>query len=129
PPAREHRRGAGPGAQAAGARAAPGRTCPRRHECVTAEHRTGLGLAGRRRGVRRCPLSGRTSEVGAMAEESRVVRAALVQAKCTGDTASMIEVHESYARSAAEQVAQIMGFQEAFNTPYFCQVQEAEHYR
>jgi beta-ureidopropionase len=64
-----------------------------------------------------------------MAEESRVVRAALLQAKWTGDTASTIEVHESYARSAAEQGAQIMGFQEVFNSPYFCQVQEAEHYR
>jgi beta-ureidopropionase len=58
-----------------------------------------------------------------------VVRAAIVQAKWTGDSASMIEVHESYARSAAEQGAKIMGFQEVFNAPYFCQVQEAEHYR
>jgi beta-ureidopropionase len=64
-----------------------------------------------------------------MAGESRVVRAALLQAKWTGDTASMIEVHEKYARSAAEQGAQIMGFQEVFNAPYFCQVQEAEHYK
>ena len=64
-----------------------------------------------------------------MAGESRVVRAALLQAKWTGDTASMIEVHESYARSAAEQGAQVMGFQEVFNAPYFCQVQEAEHYK
>lgn len=58
-----------------------------------------------------------------------VVRAAILQAKWTGDTASMIEVHESYARSAAEQGAKVMGFQEVFNAPYFCQVQEAEHYR
>ena len=64
-----------------------------------------------------------------MAEESRVVRAAVLQAKWTGDTASMIEVHESYARAAAEQGARVMGFQEVFNAPYFCQVQEAEHYR
>jgi beta-ureidopropionase len=64
-----------------------------------------------------------------MAGESRVVRAAIVQAKWTGDTGSMIEVHESYARTAAEQGAKIMGFQEVFNAPYFCQVQEAEHYR
>src|SRR5215218_4562799 len=60
---------------------------------------------------------------------SGVVRAAIVQAKWTGDTASMIKVHESYARSAAEQGAQVMGFQEVFNAPYFCQVQEDEHYR
>ncbi|MDT7618218.1 MAG: beta-ureidopropionase [Pseudonocardiales bacterium] len=60
--------------------------------------------------------------------EPGVVRAAILQAKWTGDTASMIEVHESYARAAAEQGAQVMGFQEVFNAPYFCQVQEPEHY-
>ena len=60
---------------------------------------------------------------------SGVVRAAILQAKWTGDTASMIEVHETYAREAAQQGAKIMGFQEVFNAPYFCQVQEAEHYR
>jgi len=60
---------------------------------------------------------------------SGVVRAAIVQAKWTGDTASMIEIHEGYARAAAEQGAKIMGFQEVFNAPYFCQVQESEHYR
>ena len=37
------------------------------------------------------------------ARSEREMRAALLQAKWTGDTASMIEVHESYARSAAEQ--------------------------
>ena len=60
---------------------------------------------------------------------SGVVRAAILQAKWTGDTASMIEIHETYAREAAQQGAKIMGFQEVFNAPYFCQVQEAEHYR
>ena len=60
---------------------------------------------------------------------SGVVRAAIVQAKWTGDTASMIDVHEHFARDAAAQGAKIMGFQEVFNAPYFCQVQEAEHYR
>ena len=49
--------------------------------------------------------------------ESGVVRAAIVQAKWTGDTASMIEVHENYAREAAQQGAKIMGFQEVFNAP------------
>src|SRR3954452_15358420 len=58
-----------------------------------------------------------------------VVRAAIVQAKWTGDSASMVEVHEADARSAAERGAKIMAFQEVFNAPYFCQVQEAEHYR
>ena len=59
---------------------------------------------------------------------SGVVRAAIVQAKWTGDKVSMVDVHESYARAAAEQGAKIMGFQEIFNGPYFCQVQETEHY-
>jgi N-carbamoylputrescine amidase len=58
-----------------------------------------------------------------------LVRAALVQAKWTGDTASMVDAHEQHARSAAAAGAQIMGFQEVFNAPYFCQVQAAEHYR
>ncbi|MFC5665255.1 nitrilase-related carbon-nitrogen hydrolase [Kitasatospora misakiensis] len=59
---------------------------------------------------------------------SRVVRAALVQTKWTGDKESMIDLHERYAREAAAQGAQVIGFQEVFNAPYFCQVQEEEHY-
>ncbi|MFD5556341.1 nitrilase-related carbon-nitrogen hydrolase [Streptomyces sp. NPDC127068] len=58
-----------------------------------------------------------------------VVRAALVQATWTGDTESMIAKHEEHARAAARQGAQVIGFQEVFNAPYFCQVQEPEHYR
>ena len=60
---------------------------------------------------------------------SDVVRAALVQATWTGDTESMIAKHEEHAREAARQGAKIIGFQEVFNAPYFCQVQEPEHYR
>jgi beta-ureidopropionase len=60
---------------------------------------------------------------------SRIVRAALVQTKWTGDQESMIDLHERYAREAAAQGAQVMGFQEVFNAPYFCQVQDEEHYR
>ena len=60
---------------------------------------------------------------------TRNVRAALVQTKWTGDQESMIGLHERYAREAAAQGAQIIGFQEVFNAPYFCQVQEPEHYR
>ncbi|MDQ0311605.1 nitrilase-related carbon-nitrogen hydrolase [Kitasatospora herbaricolor] len=60
---------------------------------------------------------------------SRIVRAALVQTKWTGDQESMIGLHERYAREAAAQGAQVIGFQEVFNAPYFCQVQEPEHYR
>ncbi|MFF7214016.1 nitrilase-related carbon-nitrogen hydrolase [Streptomyces sp. NPDC008238] len=60
---------------------------------------------------------------------SRVVRAALVQTKWTGDKESMTALHERYAREAAAQGAQVIGFQEVFNAPYFCQVQEPEHYQ
>ncbi|MGW1149543.1 nitrilase-related carbon-nitrogen hydrolase, partial [Streptomyces sp. NPDC002454] len=58
-----------------------------------------------------------------------VVRAALVQATWTGDTESMIAKHEAHAREAARQGARVIGFQEVFNAPYFCQVQEPEHHR
>ncbi len=57
------------------------------------------------------------------------VRAALVQTEWTGDSESMTAAHEKYARDAAAQGAKVIGFQEVFNAPYFCQVQEAEHYR
>jgi beta-ureidopropionase len=60
---------------------------------------------------------------------SRVVRAALFQTAWTGETESMIAAHEAAAREAAAQGARIIGFQEVFNAPYFCQVQDAEHYR
>ena len=59
----------------------------------------------------------------------RIVRAALVQATWTGDAESMLAKHEEHARAAAGQGAQVIGFQEVFNAPYFCQVQEAEHYK
>lgn len=60
---------------------------------------------------------------------SQIVRAALVQTRWTGDQESMIALHERYAREAAAQGAKILGFQEVFNSPYFCQVQDPEHYR
>ncbi|MFG2823953.1 nitrilase-related carbon-nitrogen hydrolase [Kitasatospora sp. NPDC048365] len=59
---------------------------------------------------------------------SRVVRAALFQTAWTGDKETMIAAHERAAREAAAQGAQVIGFQEVFNAPYFCQVQEPEHY-
>ena len=59
---------------------------------------------------------------------SRVVRAALFQTAWTGDKETMVAAHEKAARDAAAQGAQIIGFQEVFNAPYFCQVQEPEHY-
>ncbi|MBH5337682.1 acyltransferase [Streptomyces pactum] len=60
---------------------------------------------------------------------AEIVRAALVQATWTGDTESMIAKHEEHARAAAAQGARVIGFQEVFNAPYFCQVQDPEHYR
>ncbi|MGD9764631.1 MAG: nitrilase-related carbon-nitrogen hydrolase [Candidatus Binatia bacterium] len=59
---------------------------------------------------------------------ANVIRAALVQAKWTGDKASMIDVHVAYARQAAEHGAQVMCFQELFFGPYFCQVQDTRYY-
>ena len=57
-----------------------------------------------------------------------VVRAAIVQTAWTGDKDSMIKKNVEYARQAAEQGAQVMCFQELFYGPYFCQVQDNEHF-
>ena len=59
---------------------------------------------------------------------ANIVRAAIVQTEWTGDVDSMIKKNADYARQAAEQGAQVMCFQELFNAPYFCQVQEGEHF-
>ena len=59
---------------------------------------------------------------------ANVVRAALVQSEWTGDKQSMIDKNIEYARQAAAQGAQILCFQEIFNTPYFCTRQENEHF-
>jgi N-carbamoylputrescine amidase len=40
----------------------------------------------------------------------------------------MLDQHEYRARQAAGAGAQVIGFQEVFSSPYFCQVQEPEHY-
>lgn len=56
------------------------------------------------------------------------VRAAIVQTSWTGDRESMIHAHIEYARQAAAQGAQIIGFQEVFDGPYFCQVQDSKYY-
>jgi N-carbamoylputrescine amidase len=58
----------------------------------------------------------------------RVVRGALLQATYTGDQESMIQKHETYAREAARQGAQVMCFQELFCGPYFCQQQDVRWY-
>ncbi|MBA2318112.1 MAG: acyltransferase [Euzebyales bacterium] len=59
---------------------------------------------------------------------SETVRAAVVQLKWTGDKSSMLDEHERSAREAAAQGAVVMGFQELFYGPYFCQVQDTEFY-
>ncbi|HSJ34440.1 MAG TPA: nitrilase-related carbon-nitrogen hydrolase [Acidimicrobiia bacterium] len=59
---------------------------------------------------------------------SNIVRAAIVQTEWTGDSESMVDKHVKYAEQAANDGARVMCFQEIFNTPYFCQVQENEHF-
>ena len=57
-----------------------------------------------------------------------IVRAAIVQTEWTGDKDTMIKKNADYAREAAKQGAQVMCFQELFYGPYFCQVQENDHF-
>jgi N-carbamoylputrescine amidase len=56
---------------------------------------------------------------------AETVRAALLQAKWTGDPGSMVSSAVGHAREAAAAGAQVLCFQELFNGPYFCQVQDA----
>jgi N-carbamoylputrescine amidase len=57
-----------------------------------------------------------------------IVRAAVTQATWTGDKESMIVKHEGLARAAAADGAQILGFQELFNGPYFGIIQDQKYY-
>ncbi len=57
-----------------------------------------------------------------------VVRAALIQSRWTGDKRSMIEENLTLARKAAAAGAKVLCFQELFYGPYFCQVQESQHF-
>ena len=59
---------------------------------------------------------------------ANVVRAALLQAEWTGDKDSMIDKAVKYTRDAAAQGAKVMCYQELFYAPYFCQVQENDHF-
>ncbi len=59
---------------------------------------------------------------------STVVRAALVQSEWTGDKESMVEKNLGLARSAADDGAQVLCFQEIFSTGYFCNVQDPSYY-
>lgn len=59
---------------------------------------------------------------------SQVVTAALVQSEWTGDKESMVEKNIGYAREAASRGARVLCFQEIFNSPYFCNVQDSDNY-
>jgi beta-ureidopropionase len=59
---------------------------------------------------------------------ANTVRAALIQAEWTGDKDSMLDKHIELAKKAAEDGAQVLCFQELFYGPYFCQVQDNEHF-
>ena len=58
---------------------------------------------------------------------ANVVRAALVQCEWTGDKESMVAKNVEYARQAANDGAQILCFQEIFNSPYFCNKQDSQY--
>jgi N-carbamoylputrescine amidase len=57
-----------------------------------------------------------------------IVKAGLFQAKWTGDKDSMIANAVTAIQTAASAGAQVMCLQELFYAPYFCQVQDADHY-
>ncbi|MFN8080817.1 MAG: nitrilase-related carbon-nitrogen hydrolase [Kineosporiaceae bacterium] len=57
-----------------------------------------------------------------------IVRAAITQAKWTGDKESMIAKHEGLVRQAADQGVQVICFQELFYGPYFGIVQDKKYY-
>src|SRR6201992_157021 len=57
-----------------------------------------------------------------------IVRAAITQVAWTGDRESMIARHEQLARQAADNGAQIIGFQELFYGPYFGIIQDQKYY-
>jgi beta-ureidopropionase len=69
---------------------------------------------------------------GAAAERQgrpgRTVRAAITQTTWTGDTASMLDKHEGFARAAAADGAQAVCFQELFAGPYFGITEDAGYY-
>ncbi|HWD69204.1 MAG TPA: nitrilase-related carbon-nitrogen hydrolase [Solirubrobacteraceae bacterium] len=60
---------------------------------------------------------------------SNIVRAAISQTTWTGDTDSMLDKHEGFARDAAAQGAQVICFQELFHGPYFGITQDKKYYR
>jgi beta-ureidopropionase len=65
---------------------------------------------------------------GATLQPMTVIRAAITQTTWTGDTASMLDKHEGFARTAKEQGAQAVCFQELFYGPYFGITEDAKYY-
>ncbi|KQW08411.1 acyltransferase [Leifsonia sp. Root4] len=57
-----------------------------------------------------------------------IVRAALTQTTWTGDKESMLDKHEQFARTAKEQGAEVICFQELFYGPYFGITEDAKYY-
>ena len=58
----------------------------------------------------------------------RIVKVAATQMACTGDIGENIARAEYLVRDAAGQGAQVILLQELFETPYFCQIEDAAHY-
>jgi beta-ureidopropionase len=56
------------------------------------------------------------------------VRVAITQTTWTGDKASMLDVHEGFARSAAADGARAVCFQELFYGPYFGITEDPKYY-
>ncbi|MGO2658319.1 nitrilase-related carbon-nitrogen hydrolase [Mycetocola reblochoni] len=57
-----------------------------------------------------------------------VIRAAITQTTWTGDKESMLDKHEQFMRTAAENGAQVICFQELFYGPYFGITQDKKYY-
>lgn len=57
-----------------------------------------------------------------------IVRIGLVQMACVEDAEANMRTAEQGIRQAAEQDAQIICLQELFQTPYFCQTEDHEHF-
>jgi N-carbamoylputrescine amidase len=56
------------------------------------------------------------------------VRSALFQTQWTGSKRSMLDAHEEAVHKAAAEGARVICFQELFNGPFFCQVQDPAFY-
>ena len=57
-----------------------------------------------------------------------IVRIGLIQMACEKDTTTNLKTAEQGIRKAAGQGAQIICLQELFQTPYFCQTEDHEHF-